>query len=590
MADLPLDTAQLIIVNNLNRNVTIWKQIVECTGCPLIWYRGLLPHYQENETTVKSNFGQTLSINEYSPEPKASLFSSPQIPRPANGSQLCFYRNLHFKEHAIRKLTVYEKNSVVRCTFETVEEGHVTFWPLIVAFLVYVLIAVGFYGGRWLFRRYQKRKSEETLTVSMTSPVTAAPAPKAEEDKKRKRLISLDAFRGITILMMIFANYGAGDYHYLEHAAWDGFHFADIIFPWFIFIMGTTMAISFKSLVIRQQKPIFNVMYKICKRSIVLFAIGIMLNSNGNADFRTLRIPGVLQRFAISYFVVASLHVLSLKLHKGDFFGPFRHSLLHPLLDIIPFWPEWIAMIFFSLLYFSLTFWWRFDQHCPRGYVGPGGFSDDAQHAHCIGGAAFAIDKWFFGANHIYKGFSGKQIFDPRHTYGKANGFFGIHHDPEGMLGATTSIVLTFLGLQVGKILIAYPTPRQRITRWLIWTAILGGLTALFAAPGWVPINKNLWSFSFITLTGGSACLAISLLYYLVDVVGLWPDGQPFQYPGMNSILLYIGHSLTGDMIPWSFNCEDTSHACPLARSLVGTTLWFIISIVLAHKGFFLTV
>jgi heparan-alpha-glucosaminide N-acetyltransferase len=115
-------------------------------------------------------------------------------------------------------------------------------------------------------------------------------------------------------------------------------------------------------------------------------------------------------------------------------------------------------------------------------------------------------------------------------------------------------------------------------------------LAALFAATDWIPINKNLWSFSFICLTSASACVAISLLYYLVDVARVWPNGQPFHYPGMNSILLYIGHELTSQMLPWSFNVDETSHVGPLARNLVATTLWFVISVRLAQNNFFLTV
>lgn len=81
--------------------------------------------------------------------------------------------------------------------------------------------------------------------------------------------------------MMIFVNMGAGQYEYLDHAAWDGFNFADIIFPWFIFIMGTTMAISYKSIVVRQKTPPWKIFYKITLRSLKLFIIGLMLNSLG---------------------------------------------------------------------------------------------------------------------------------------------------------------------------------------------------------------------------------------------------------------------------------------------------------------------
>jgi len=70
----------------------------------------------------------------------------------------------------------------------------------------------------------------------------------------------------------------------------------------------------------------------------------------------------------------------------------------------------------------------------------------------------------------------------------------------------------------------------------------------------------------------------------------VWPNGQPFHYPGMNAILLYVGHELTGSMIPWSFHTDQSSHVGPLVTNLLGATLWFAISVVLARKRVFLTV
>ena len=317
-----------------------------------------------------------------------------------------------------------------------------------------------------------------------------------------------------------------------------------------------------------------------------------------------MRIPGVLQRFGASYFVVATLHTTSLYLYKGELIGPceyhhyFRKKNIlftftisvrfHQLIDIIPYYIEWIAMFILTLIYFTLTFLWKYDAFCPAGYVGPGGLHNNASYYNCTGGAANYIDQWVLSRNHLYGSFTARHIYDPSNSY-------HLIHDPEGILGTTNSILLTFIGLQIGKILIAYPNPMQRIKRWSIWCLILLALTFLALPPrinfiGYVPINKNLWSFTFITLTGSAAILMLMILYYLIDIIKIWPDGQPFHYPGMNSILLYIGHQLTGEMFPFKMNLgQNSSHIQPLISNLIGVSLWLIISIVLAQKQIFVT-
>jgi heparan-alpha-glucosaminide N-acetyltransferase len=141
----------------------------------------------------------------------------------------------------------------------------------------------------------------------------------------------------------------------------------------------------------------------------------------------------------------------------------------------------------------------------------------------------------------------------------------------------------------MGKILVAFPSPMARLSRWLGWSVGLALLTVLFVLIG-VPINKNLWSFSFITVTSSLACFALSILYFTIDVQKWWSHGQPFNHPGTNAILLYVGHSMTGYLFPWSFKVNEESHAGPLGVTLTGVTLWFITSVILARNKIFLTV
>ena len=120
---------------------------------------------------------------------------------------------------------------------------------------------------------------------------------------------SLDTFRGITIALMIFVNDGTGGYWFLEHATWNGLQVADLVFPWFLWIMGVCIPMSIKSF--EKRKVPFGVAFVgILRRSIVLFLLGFFANTLGWIDLDKLRIPGVLQRFAITYFVVATTGLL----------------------------------------------------------------------------------------------------------------------------------------------------------------------------------------------------------------------------------------------------------------------------------------
>ncbi|XP_054166903.1 heparan-alpha-glucosaminide N-acetyltransferase-like [Oppia nitens] len=569
---LALDETLIVFTNNASsgHKLFVWKQFTQCFKCPLVFWEQLEPK-ETKPLKVTTNYELRIAITDQRPN---------DINYWTLSEESVFCQNSYSLLDQSKHVFTINGGNDYKCQIQETESGRNNIWPIVGAVLIYVIAAVLFYGGRRLFYRWRERQAAALAVSSPNESPIVEMRTEQKDDKRRKRLKSLDCFRGITILMMIFVNLGAGNYENLDHAAWDGFNFADIIFPWFIFIMGTTMAISFKSIVIRQKQTVSKIYYNIVKRSFNLFVIGLMLNSKGSADFRTLRIPGVLQRFGITYLVVGSSHVLSLLVHKGELFGALR---IHQLVDIIPFWPEWIVMSLMAVLHFALTFGWQFSPICPQGYIGPGGLYDNMTHVHCTGGVAAYIDKWVLGDKHIYGHFTGDRLYDPNHE-------FSLRHDPEGILGTTTSIILTFLGLQIGKILIAYPNPKQRISRWLVWGLLLGSLSALFAATETIPINKNLWSFSFICLTSSAACFAISLLYYLIDVLQIWPNGQPFHYPGMNSILLYIGHEITADMIPWSFNVDESSHVGPLARNLVAVTVWFVISVVLAEKGFFLTI
>ena len=209
----------------------------------------------------------------------------------------------------------------------------------------------------------------------------------------------------------------------------------------------------------------------------------------------------MLQRFSFAYCAAAALEASLMKReplsnHPGTWWAPLR-DLRHSSF-------QWLFMSFIVAIHTCVTFFLNVPG-CPTGYLGPGGLHDQAKHVNCTGGAARYVDVLFFGSVHIYQNPTPKKIYDTH-----------VPFDPEGLLGSFTSLFLVFLGVQAGKILLAFPGWQDRLRRFWIWTFILGSLAGLlcnFAKEGGViPVNKNLWSLSFVLALGSMAFFLFSIM------------------------------------------------------------------------------
>ncbi|XP_041068164.1 heparan-alpha-glucosaminide N-acetyltransferase isoform X3 [Carcharodon carcharias] len=394
------------------------------------------------------------------------------------------------------------------------------------------------------------------------------------------RLRSLDTFRGLALVTMIFVNYGGGRYWFFKHESWNGLTVADLVFPWFVFIMGTSVALSLSS-ALQANRSRWKLLGKVAWRTAALILLGIfIINPNyckGPLSWDTLRIPGVLQRLGLTYGVIAVMELLCGKC------WPEIHSLdswWSPVRDVLIYWPQWILILLLECIWLCLTFLLPVPG-CPRGYLGPGGIGDFGQFVNCTGGAAGYIDRWLFGEKHIYQHPSCKILY---HTT--------MPFDPENLLGLINSIVMAFLGLQAGKILIIYKGQNKQIVlRFFIWSILLGVISAILTKcskdHGFIPVNKNLWSISYVTTLSSFAYVLLLLIYFMVDVKKYW-TGAPFFYPGMNSILLYIGHEVFEHYFPFRWKMlNDYSHGEHLTQNLLATTIWVFISYILYRKKIF---
>lgn len=311
------------------------------------------------------------------------------------------------------------------------------------------------------------------------------------------RLLSLDVLRGITVAGMILVNNaGACGYSYapLKHAKWDGFTPADLVFPMFMFLMGISTYISLRKYNFQWRPAIC----KILKRAFLLILIGILMkwvissSQTGNwADWEHMRILGVMQRLGICYGITA---VMALFIpHKR--FLPVAFLLL--------------------LFYFILQL------------VG-NGFEKSPDNIMAI------VDSTVLGTNHMY--LQGRQFVEP-----------------EGILSTIPSVAQVMIGFICGKMIIDRKDNTERMQG-----LFLQGISLLFA--GFLlsyacPLNKRLWSPSFVLVTCGIAALSLAVLIYIVDVCEKKDWCTFFKVFGVNPLILYVFAEVFGDLLRvWGVN------------------------------------
>ncbi|XP_034041423.1 heparan-alpha-glucosaminide N-acetyltransferase [Thalassophryne amazonica] len=398
---------------------------------------------------------------------------------------------------------------------------------------------------------------------------------------KPTRLRSLDSFRGFALTVMVFVNYDGGGYWFLQHAPWNGLTVADLVMPWFVFIIGSSVVLAFRSMQ-RRGVSCVQMLRKITWRTVVLLMLGFCFINysprDGPLSWSWLRIPGVLQRLGFTYFVLSLLQTF-----WGQKEIPVRvNHWWNPIQDVIVYWPQWLVVLLLEMLWLCITFLMPIP-NCPTGYLGAGGIGDDGLYPNCTGGAAGYIDRWMFGDN-MYRYPTCKEMYHTTQPF-----------DPEGVLGTINSIVMGFMGMQAGKIIICYKGMNSHIMcRFLTWAVILGVSAAIPSKctrdEGFIPVNKNLWSLSYVMSMGCFSFMLLGIMYFVIDIKRWW-GGQPFTYPGMNSILVYVGHSLLGFYFPFSWEMRfQESHWEWLFQSLWGTALWVLIAYLLYRKKFFLKI
>ncbi len=320
---------------------------------------------------------------------------------------------------------------------------------------------------------------------------------------KHSRLLALDVMRGITIAGMILVN-NPGNWGYvyapLKHAFWNGLTPTDLVFPFFMFIMGVSMFFSLEKYDSGLNRALLG---KILKRTVIIFFIGVLLTwfaqlcysvfdmnspkallyriQDGALSFNNLRLLGVMQRLAISYCISSLLFVL-----------------------IKPRYFLFVAFLIIGVYYLILR-------------LGSGFYLSDDN-------IIIIIDKLLLGSNHMYT----ERLPDGS----------SISFDPEGLLSTIPCLSQVMFGMFVGRYIRMEKENINRISSIFIFGTIILFIGFLLSYE--IPINKKIWSPTYVLVTCGYASLLLGLLIWLIDMKQIKRWSVFFESFGINPLFMYV--------------------------------------------------
>jgi predicted acyltransferase len=321
------------------------------------------------------------------------------------------------------------------------------------------------------------------MTTKTDGPSASAPVT--------QRLLSLDALRGFDMFWIVGAEelvHGLQQItengpvgllvDQLQHKAWAGFHFEDLIFPLFVFIVGVSLVFSLTKTL--EQSGRRAALLRILRRSAVLYLLGVLYYGGFSTPFEKIRLLGVLQRIALCYFF-ASLLFCYLK-------------------------PKALAGVCAGLL----LGYWALMSFVPVPEHGAGNFAEGANLANYVDQQFLPLRKW--------------------------DG----DHDPEGLLSTLPAIASCLLGVFAGLLLKNTAVPDRKKVGYLIGAGLaclaVGWLWHLN-----FPVIKKIWTSSFVLVAGGYSCLLLAAFYQVIDVWKFRKWATPFVWIGVNPITIYFG-------------------------------------------------
>ncbi|XP_057962815.1 uncharacterized protein LOC131154213 isoform X2 [Malania oleifera] len=392
-------------------------------------------------------------------------------------------------------------------------------------------------------------KAETAHEQRLILPAAEAPD---EKHQKPKRVASLDIFRGLTVALMILVDDAGGEWPMISHVPWNGCNLADFVMPFFLFIVGMSIALALKR--IPNHTRAFK---KVILRTLKLLFWGLLLQGGFShapdeltygVDMRKIRWCGILQRIALAYLVVSLVEILTKKAEAKDlspgWFLIFKLHCWHWLVGAC------ILIVYLAVIYGTYVPNWQFTVHntdsadfgkvftvaCNvRGKLDP--------PCNAVG----YIDREVLGINHIYQHPAWKRskvcTVNSPHAgpfRNDAPSWCQAPFEPEGIISSLSSILSTIIGVHFGHVLIHLKVHSNRLKHWVVMGLALLILGIILHFTDAIPLNKQLYTFSYVCVTSGSAALVFSAFYILVDIWGFRHLFLPLEWIGMNAMLVYV--------------------------------------------------
>jgi predicted acyltransferase len=306
-----------------------------------------------------------------------------------------------------------------------------------------------------------------------------------------RRLLYLDVFRGLTVAAMVLVNNpGSWRHAYgpLRHADWHGWTPTDLVFPFFLFIVGVAIPLGLGRR-LEEGTSRLTLAWRILRRSAVIFALGLLLHAVPSFELADIRIPGVLQRIAVCYLVAA-------------------------LVFLVAGWRTEAALAAAAIL----GYWAALELVPVPGF--------GARDLGPEGNLAAWIDRRLLGA-HMWR--------------------VSRVYDPEGLLSTVGAIATTLLGVLTGRLVRSGLGLADTATGLLVGGVVGVGLGLVWDQ--WLPINKSLWTGSYTVFTAGAALLVLFACYWLIEIRGSRWWTRPFEVLGVNALAVFFLSTLLARLL-----------------------------------------
>ncbi|XP_015875090.2 uncharacterized protein LOC107411924 [Ziziphus jujuba] len=387
-----------------------------------------------------------------------------------------------------------------------------------------------------------------------TDTVQVTPAHSISDQKvaRTKRVASVDIFRGLTVALMILVDDAGGEWPMIGHAPWNGCNLADFVMPFFLFIVGISIALAFK----RISNQLVAVK-KVILRTLKLLFWGLLLQGGFShapdkltygVDMKVIRWCGILQRIALAYLVVALVEIVSRDAQaKG--LTPGRLSIFK-----LYAW-HWmvgagVLVVYLAVIYGIYVPDWHFTVRDKDSIDYGKSFTVSCNVRGKLDppcNAVGYIDRKVLGISHMYihpawrrsKACTEDSPYEGPFRKG-APSWCHAPFEPEGILSSISAILSTIIGVHFGHVLIHLKGHQERSKHWILtgFALLISGIILHFTNA--IPLNKQLYTLSYVCVTAGAAALVFSAFYIMVDIFNLKYLFLPLEWIGMNAMLVYV--------------------------------------------------